>query len=366
MAIIQEKIRCRSWKTPLRILVLIIALVCATGCTNPDSSGRNLSMTPHENITVTDSLGNTLTFVTPPSRIICQNTRAVELFIALGAADRLVGVTDQTMNNPLFGDKIPHAESIGNWLTPSSEKILELQPDLFISYLTSRPKNLDQLQETGITVMYIDSYVLPKLPEDSRRIGKITGTEKRAGQYAGFIEGYLELIEARLDDVPPGSGPRIYLELYSDYSAQGNNTQGDAIIGLLHARNIAKDLSTPSTRVSPEWIVEQDPDVIVKFASSPQTGNPPLEEVRKNIVNRTGFSGLAAVRNNRVYVLNGDAVSSPRGIAGTLYLARALYPDRFKDIEPDSVLREYAETFLPGSDRIATFYPPLPSQGRDQ
>jgi iron complex transport system substrate-binding protein len=350
-----------SSETLFWMLVLIIAIATTAGCTSLDSHGHPPPAPAHDDITVTDSLGNALTFETPPVRIICQNTRAVELFIALGAEDSLVGVTDQTMNNPLFSDKIPNAQSIGNWVTPDSEKILELRPDLFVSYLTSRPKNLDKIQEAGIPVMYIDSYILPKLPEDARRIGKITGTEERAGQYAGFIEKYLELIGSRLDDIPPGSGPRIYLELYSDYSAQGNNTQGDAIIGLLHARNIAKDLSAPSTRVSPEWIVEQDPDIIVKFASSPQTGNPPLNKVRQDIVNRTGFAELSAVRNNRVYVLNGDVVSSPRGIAGTLYLAKALYPERFEDINPDAILREYAETFLPGSDRIATFYPPLPS-----
>ncbi|MDO8871136.1 MAG: ABC transporter substrate-binding protein [Methanoregula sp.] len=343
-------------------MAVLVSCSIFSGCTAPNSQSSAQPLTG-KGISVTDSIGNVITLPEVPSRIICQNTRVVELFIVVGAGDQLVGVTDQTINNALFKKHLPNAQSIGNWQTPSTEKIFSLKPDLFVSYITSKPKNTDQLIKANITVMYIDAYILPKLPDDARKIGIITGNEEKAEAYARFIERYLSLIQSRLNDLPATSEKKVYAELYSDYSAQGRGTQGDAVITLLHAKNIAGNLTAQSLIVSPEWVLDQDPDVIIKFASSPQSGNPALSTVYEKILARPGFERLSAVRNHRVFVLSGDAVSTPRGIAGALYLAKALYPDKFSDIDPQSVLHEYAEQFLPGSDQIDTFYPPLSASG---
>ena len=69
----------------------------------------------------------------PAERLIVANGDAAELLIALGAGDKIVGVTDSTLSVPYIMDKIPNATSIGNWETPNVEQILALHPDAVIS-----------------------------------------------------------------------------------------------------------------------------------------------------------------------------------------------------------------------------------------
>ena len=49
----------------------------------------------------------------------------------------------------------------------------------------------------------------------------------------------------------------------------------------------------------------------------------------------------------------------PLIIIGLVYLAKAIYPDRFADIDPDAVRREYAAEFGIGDEPgVEWFYPP--------
>ena len=53
-----------------------------------------------------------------PKRIVVTNSDAAEMLIAIGAGDRIVGVTDSTKNVSYIIKRIPDAESIGNWQVP--------------------------------------------------------------------------------------------------------------------------------------------------------------------------------------------------------------------------------------------------------
>jgi len=44
---------------------------------------------------------------------------------------------------------------------------------------------------------------------------------------------------------------------------------------------------------------------------------------------------------------------------GLLTLAKICYPDRFADIDPDSVLDYYAEQFFSNSSKTETVYPTI-------
>ena len=97
-------------------------------------------------VTITQTDGTPVTFPCRPERLIVANANAAEMVIALGAADKIVGVTDSTLTVPYIMDKIPNATSIGNWQTPNVEQILALHPDAVITYSSYKPKNLDQLR----------------------------------------------------------------------------------------------------------------------------------------------------------------------------------------------------------------------------
>ena len=340
------------------IVICLLCLLITAGCTSTGTLQNSDAGPENVPITVTDSLGNTVTFPHPVQRIICQNGLAAEVLIDIGSGDRIVGVTDTAVKEQYLMNQIPQAKSIGEIRNPDLEQILALHPDVFIAYGDSGsiPGNIDKILAANITVLYVKVYDIRDIARETRMLGEITGNEENAERFIQFTEHYQSLMEDRTRNTSGSESPRVYLEQIMDYMVTHQGSSGDYMLNLLHAHNIAGDITTPYAIVSPEWVIEQDPDIIIKQVPRGQN----ISAVRMDVTNRLGFSNIHAVENGRVYALSSSMVSGPRQIIGILYIAKAIYPERFADVDPDDVLAEYAREFMPGSDKAGAFDPPLP------
>jgi iron complex transport system substrate-binding protein len=346
----------------LAIMVIAAAFVLAgiAGCVSPAGSMKP-SAEENASISITDADGNTLVLSHPPQRIISISSCAVELLVILGAEDRIVGVLDsQLTTDTILKDHLPNAIPSGSYLTPSVEKIVAIKPDLIITYSgSSKPGNIDQIRNLKVPVVYVDSCMPSTINTNALLLGRIAGTEDKAEKYIAFNNYYRNLIESRLSS-GNYSRPRVYIESSEAFNAQGNGTSGDELVSILHGENIVKNLSgTPV--VSNEWVISNNPDIIVKGVSE---WHGDLPKAFQGIQERPGFSNITAIKSQRVYVYNAPLTVRPRYIITELYLAKQFYPDLFSDIDPQVVLREYAREFLPGSDEIENrdfmrYYPPL-------
>ncbi|MDO8871138.1 MAG: ABC transporter substrate-binding protein [Methanoregula sp.] len=344
----------------LTVLFLVMIAVSA-GCTMtaaPPAAQTSGPADSDQSVIITETTGKITVLPHPASRIITQNGDVAELLIAFGAKDTIVGVSDTIKNRPDIAGHIGDVPSIGDWQNPSIERITSLRPDVLVTYGTM-VKNTDQIKAANITMIQLDCYRIPKLASDARAIGNLTGKTDRAEEYAQFMEGSLSLIESRLNSTDSEYPLMVYTEGYSDYTAHGRESGGTLLLTLLRAKNIGANLPGLSQKVSPEWIIVEDPDVILKIGSREDMKSESLDDIRTRIMNRPGFDRIQAVREGRVYVINGDLISSPRAVAGVLYAAKALYPDQFADIDPDQVLHEYATRFFSGADNIPSIAPSL-------
>jgi len=298
-----------------------------------------------------DSNGENSSIHTPVTRIVTQNSDLTEILLILDAEGTIVGASDNILNLPTIGEKIPRAENIGNWQTPNIEKILALHPDLMITY-GGRTKNIEQILSANITVMALDFYHVPTLSREARILGQITGKKDRAEEYALFIENYLAIIKNRLNSRSNLSIPQIYIEHYGEYSSEGKESAGTELMTLLNASHIGADLPGLTQKVSPEWIIEQKPEIIIKIVSNISLTQEDLNQTREEIINRPGFETIPAVKSGKVYVINADILNSPKGIVGTFFIAKIVYPGLFDDIDPDRILTEYADRFYAGANQI--------------
>jgi iron complex transport system substrate-binding protein len=332
------------------ILGILVLAIILSGCTsvNPGSvrNADNSSI-----ITVTDAYGDNVTFSHTFQRIVCQNGQVAELLIDIGAGDRIVGLTGD-MKDPFILNQTPNAISIGDTMTPDIETMIALKPDVLIFYGYKKPTNLDKILGTNTTLLYNKGYELQELPKEARMLGRITGCEDGAERYALFTEHYINLVKNRLSNLSEAQYPRVYIESWTDYTAHASDSSMHTMITFLHAKNIAENLTSSGT-VSPEWVIDQNPEVIFKLAITGEN----TTAVRNKVMTRIGSSKIQAVQNNRVFVLDTYTATSPRAVVGMLYLAKALYPERFTDIDPEEVLHEYAREFLPGLDIPGSFCP---------
>lgn len=338
------------------VMVAMLLVTCVfSGCVSP---GQDRGTLPPHPVTVTDSKGTVHTLPAPVTRIVTQNGDAAELLIAIGAGDTIVGVADHIKRDPELSARIPLAANIGDWLTPDIEAVIACAPDVMITY-GSRTRNIDKLLAANITVIALDCYRPYELAREARVLGTITGKENAAEEYARFVEKNLELVDRRLAELSSQSPPVVYIEHYTDYSAEGKEGGGAMLLARLHATYIGADLPGLTQRVSPEWIIDRRPGIIIKIAGAGALEKENLSSIRQGIMERNGFDSIPAVRTGRVYVINGELLNSPRGMAGVVYIAKALYPEHFRDIDPGVILEEYAERFYPGADQIERIAPEL-------
>lgn len=339
------------------LLTMIILLIFFAGCVSSSEIQSDTTDRSNSSITVTDSYDNTVTFPHTVSRIICLPGTAAETLVSIGAGDKIVGVSEYTTRDVYLMNHMPNATSVGDWWLPDVEKIIALHPDLVISYGISQSKagNIDKLLAANITVIYVKCYDIRDLANETRMLGRITGEETRSEKVASFSERYMTLIQERLANINQDESTklRVYFERWTDYSTLARDSPQQDILTILHAKNVAADIPLVQAEVSPEWIIDQNPDVIFRLAVLGDNAT----EIRDKLMDRPGASGIRAVQEGRVYIVYTEMLTSPRSAVGTLYLAKILYPDSFSDIDPVEVLHDYENEFLPGFRSEDTFYP---------
>jgi len=337
---------------PLILACLIALSVFSSGCTSSAPTTRTLQNSTE--ITVTDSLGNVVHLPGPASRVVSLNSDATEMLIALGAGNSVVGVTGTTLNNPQLAPLIPNAVSVGTWDAPSLERILGLQPDAIISYSGYRLKNADQFERAKIPVIYIDCNRLSTLRNDARTMGLITGHQNAAERYIRFVDKWTSYITEKTNGTQLTP---VYIEGYSDYMAQGTNSSIDDLVTFSRGSNIAAGQGKSYVKVTPEWIIKENPPVIIKVAPDPLPEGKTLDNYREQVMNRPALADVRAVREGRVYALNGKVVVGPRAPTGLPFVASILHPVQFSGTNPSEALNEYTREFVPGANATQAISP---------
>jgi len=353
-----------SCKTPrvlaiLIVLCLVLAAVAVSGCTTPASSSASTLAAVSQTPKVTTPVPVLTTgpdYTIPVQRIIVTNANSAELLIAIGAKDRIVGVSDTVKNHPVLGPQFASVPSIGSWQTPDIETILSLHPDVVICYSSYLPKNIDRITASGVVILPIDCYKIDTLAADTQKLGQITGNVSGAQKFIAFQEKYESLLRSRTAGMQDAEMPRVYFESYSDYSTLTGGSGADTLLTMAGGRNIAGLLPVSSPKVNAEWLVAEDPAIIIKTIASTQKDQD-FKGVQEKIRNRAGSGNISAIKNSRVYIISNDIVYGPRAIIGAVYLAKILHPDRFSDIRPEKMLDDYAGDFAPGTNTTQCMYP---------
>jgi len=352
----------KSWAV-FGIVVLILACLLLVSGILPSSEPSVPVIQKNETVVIYDSTGNRVELDHPATRIIALNTQAAEMLIIIGAGDHIVGVADSVKNHKEIMDKIPYVPSVGSGTTPDIEKILTLHPDLIITYASLKPKNFDSLVGSKVNIVALDCYKLESLSDDAKALGILTGNPDGAARYILFNERYQTLIQSRLANLSSDEQPRVLGE-GGDYSPMVRVSGGGQAIAALHAINVYGNNSVPEWPVvSPEWILEQDPDIVIKTIDL-DVNNASLKDTYHAFITRPGYSRLKAVQSIRVFIYDRDLVSGTGSVIGLVYLAKAFYPDRFSDIEPATVLDEYTREFHFTSSATDNFYPPFREQNQ--
>ncbi|HOT06313.1 MAG TPA: ABC transporter substrate-binding protein [Methanotrichaceae archaeon] len=309
-------------------------------------------------ITIIDSADRTVTVYKPVKRMISQGTWAYEPIFVLDAQDRLSAVTNTAQRVYGFVPGIKDKPVVGEYREIDYEKVIENRPDLYIIGGNRTLSDIEQkLEPVGSTIVVLSFSDMKKFEKEFRALAMLLEEDEAVEEYLAWREGYLKLIADKTKDL--ASKQRIYNE-YSDipWTTGALGSGINDVITMAGGLNIGSSLETvKSAEVAPEWVMAQNPEVIIipaflDYAPTDLTGyhlNSADNAMRfiKEASARTGWKETDAVKNGRVFVLDGETGSaSCRGIVGVCYCAKWFYPDVFADLDPDAINREYFERWL--------------------
>ncbi len=269
--------------------------------------------------TLDDQTGRTLALPGPPRRIVSLVPSATEVLFAIGAQDRLVGVTD-------FCDFPAEARlkpRVGGMISPSLEAIVALRPDVVVATPAgNREDTLAQLGRLRIPVFAVNAESLREVLDLVDRLGRLAGRPAQADALAEHLRARVREVRQRVASLPR---PRVLYVLWPEpLIVPGRGALVTELIELAGGRSVTADAASGYPRYSTEAAVAHAPEVIVLA----RHGHQPMP-VNADVWRR--FTDLPAVRGRRLHTVDRDVFHryGPRVVDGLEQLARMLHPDAF-------------------------------------
>jgi iron complex transport system substrate-binding protein len=306
-------------------------------------------------ITFEDIYGEAVTVNKPVKRVIVSYRDMVEVLRALNAENEIVGIAEHIQVEKVYFPDISRLPTFGSFWMPDFEAVLNLNTEVFLTFgdaMTLEKKEDFKEKLPSVTIVSLRVSHPETFTENVRKLGYILDRKDEAEEFIDWYEGQINRIKDRTETFSEDMKPRVYMETAKSYTPGWGGSRFDQMIVTAGGINIAADL-TGMVKVDPEWVLEQNPDIIVKHASRSfgfstgyDTDDPSgLIATRDEIMNRPELANVKAVKNGRVYVIDSHHTAGPGCAIGIAYWAMWFYPDLFEDLDPKAIHQEYLTRF---------------------
>jgi iron complex transport system substrate-binding protein len=289
----------------MRALALALLLpALASAAALPDVRGRDAARAAKEAVW----LGPRPAGI--PRRVITLAPSLTDTVVALGLADRLVGVTRY--------DRAPQVEGkarVGGFLDPSPEAVLALRPDLVL-WVTDGGAiaPVERIAALGIPVLALPIVSVADMLASARIVGEVLGDRAAGERLAARIEAGIATVRAGAARVAPVRV--LFVVGHEPLVVAGPGSFPDELLRLAGAVNVATG-ARPWPVYPLERAVADDPQVVIDGAVL-----EPPEGLRR-------LAAVPAVARGRVIRLAHDGAIRPGpGLPSALEeLFRALHPE---------------------------------------
>ena len=332
---------------------------------------------------ITDLEGQKYHFEKAPKTFVVANY--IANFMMVGGAnslDKVIALTKDGWEDTRYGEyqvftqsfpKMKELPSIGGYHDDilNAERILALHPDVLLIGKTQYAENNQRIktfQKAGIKVIVLDYHAMTveNHTKSTEILGKLLGREKIAQEQNKTYKESLEHVKKTIAALPEkDKHARVYMETGSKgVNRYGNSYNKDvlwgAILKNIQAENLAENSPQPYMALDKEYVISKNPQYIFIGGSiwRNQSGGDQMrmgftvaeneaQQRLKGFTERAGWSRLDAVKNNQVYGVDHGSLRNMADYTFTQYIAKALYPESFKNIDPLKNFNDYYKTYLP-------------------
>jgi len=276
------------------MLVAFLALIVA-GCRSEEKKAASASESVPESMrTVTDDLGREVKIPQKIDRAVSLAPNLTEDVFAVGAGDRLVGVTTYC-DYPEAAKKI---QKVGDTLNPNIETIVALKPQIVLVSTASQLEAFSKiLADNGIAVYITNPKSLDDIFKDLAQLGDIFGTQDTAAKVVGDLTDRV----ATITRAAAGKMPvRVFVQISKEpLFTIGKQAFVTEIVKRARGESVTANIETAYPNLSKETALALAPDVII-LSDSPDNQEP-----------NDAFKDSPAVKNARVFRVNADLLSRP-------------------------------------------------------
>jgi iron complex transport system substrate-binding protein len=225
-------------------------------------------------------LAPALAAAAPPQRIVSLVPGLTESVCAVGGCARLVG-TDRYSNWPAEVVALP---KLGGLDDAQVERIAALQPDLVLAAPSARA--VQRLEDLGLRVVVLHTRNHHDVKHNLLWLGELLGDAAKGLSAWQAIE---RQIASAAERVPPAlRGRSVYFEVESSpYAAGPTSFIGETLVQL-GLRNIVPAALGPFPKLSPEFVVRAQPDIVIAEVRN-------LQDMRR----RPGWAALRALQRQQ-------------------------------------------------------------------
>lgn len=266
-------------------------------------------------ISLVDDLQRKLTLDSPAKRVVSLAPSITETLFAIGAGDRVVGVTDYC-NYPA---EAKTKQRVGGVINPNIETIISLKPDLIVLSMEGNVReDFNKLTSFGIPVFVTNPRNLAGIYTSVAQLGSLTGQSAQAMTLVHSLKMRADSIVLAASS-SKSRNALLFVSL-QPIIVVGRGTFLAELIELAGGINTAAHTSSTYPAYSREAVLKDNPDVLI-FMSGILSNPAELSQFYPE------WKTLNAFRRKKIFVIDSDIVSrpGPRAVDGLEMLYKLIH-----------------------------------------
>jgi len=259
-----------------------------------------------------------------PARIVSLAPDITEILFALGLDEKIAAVSSDSDYPPAAARK----NKVGTFWQPNTEAVIASKPDLVIAQWFEQQKAVaDSLSRLGYPVLILKMEKIEELFSAIQQIAKAAGCPQAADELLNNIHSELNTLQSKCKSVEKIKV--LWAVQNEPLRIAGRDTFINEMIELAGGENAIGPAIQQYPHIGTEQLLAGGAEVIIQSAMK----NNNIEKERQAAETFwSRWPGLPAVKNKRIYVVDGDAVLrlGPRLPKGIEIIARCLHPDIFQ------------------------------------
>jgi iron complex transport system substrate-binding protein len=225
-------------------------------------------------------------------RIVSLTPSITEVLFAMGAGDRVVGVTDACDYPPDANTK----SHVCSWFDPAMDRIDDLKPDIVIGLETAHHRLMPVFKARGIQLLLLNPLTVEDAVADMISLGILLGISDAAESLAKGLSQRMKILATHVQQIKPERRLTVLRVLDIDDEwlivAGPKSFQYD-VISCAGGINVTTGINEAYPRVKFKRMVKWDPEMIFVCGSDKQY-------IPRLIINPQ-WQKLSAVRNGQIY-----------------------------------------------------------------